>query len=452
MVSWAASYGNPVRVIDAGSGSGRFLLSAGRRFRDARLLGIELDPLAALITRANLAIGGMAERSQVLVGDYRSIPVPPVDGRTLYIGNPPYVRHHQLEQHWKTWLTTTAASRGLESSQLAGLHVHFFIATVLQARRRDFGVFITSAEWLDVNYGRLVRQLFLGDLGGQGITVIEPTVNPFPDAATTGAITYFDIGTRRRSVRLKRVSKIDELSQPNGGYRIRRERLEAAQRWSPFTRTCRKPPEGYVELGELCRVHRGQVTGANRIWVVEDPGDVDLPTEVLFRCVTRARELIQAAPVLTNTATLRHVIDLPVDLGVLSDDHQLLVKRFLRKAKNLGAHQGYIARTRKVWWAVRLRAPAPILSTYMARRPPVFVRNLTGARHINIAHGVYPRDPMSEAALTALVSYLSSNVSVSEGRTYAGGLTKFEPREMERLLVPDPEHLNAHPPGTVRAH
>jgi hypothetical protein len=27
---------------------------------------------------------------------------------------------------------------------------------------------------------------------------------------------------------------------------------------------------------------------------------------------------------------------------------------------------------------------------------------------------------------------------VDDGRTYAGGLTKFEPREMERLLVPDP--------------
>jgi hypothetical protein len=30
---------------------------------------------------------------------------------------------------------------------------------------------------------------------------------------------------------------------------------------------------------------------------------------------------------------------------------------------------------------------------------------------------------------------------MEEGRTYAGGLTKFEPREMERLLVPHPELL-----------
>jgi hypothetical protein len=77
----------------------------------------------------------------------------------------------------------------------------------------------------------------------------------------------------------------------------------------------------------------------------------------------------------------------------------------------------------------------------MARRPPAFVRNLAhrseGARHINIAHGLYPRGAMSPASLDALARYLAAATTVSEGRTYAGGLTKFEPREMERLLVPE---------------
>jgi hypothetical protein len=33
------------------------------------------------------------------------------------------------------------------------------------------------------------------------------------------------------------------------------------------------------------------------------------------------------------------------------------------------------------------------------------------------------------------------NISQRSGRTYAGGLTKFEPREMERLIVPSPAML-----------
>jgi adenine-specific DNA-methyltransferase len=32
---------------------------------------------------------------------------------------------------------------------------------------------------------------------------------------------------------------------------------------------------------------------------------------------------------------------------------------------------------------------------------------------------------------------------VRDGRTYSGGLTKFEPREMERLIVPSPDILKS---------
>ena len=66
----------------------------------------------------------------------------------------------------------------------------------MKAQKDDFGAFITSAEWLDVNYGELVRRLFLSRLGGQGITVVEPTSRTFSDAQTTSAITQFVIGSR----------------------------------------------------------------------------------------------------------------------------------------------------------------------------------------------------------------------------------------------------------------
>jgi hypothetical protein len=79
----------------------------------------------------------------------------------------------------------------------------------------------------------------------------------------------------------------------------------------------------------------------------------------------------------------------------------------------------------------------------MARRPPAFVRNIVDARHINIAHGIYPRETMSPLALRTLAEFLSVSTTTHQGRTYAGGLTKFEPREMERLIVPSPSILES---------
>jgi adenine-specific DNA-methyltransferase len=443
MLRWAKAQGiEPARIVEPGAGSGRFLVAAGRRFKNAQLVGIEIDPLPAMIARANLAACGFADRSAVLVRNYRSTVLPQPTGATLYIGNPPYVRHHQIDPTSKQWLTIAAKSLGYDASQLSGLHVYFYLATAMKAQRGDFGVFITAAEWLDVNYGRLVRELFLNQLGGQSLTVIEPTAKPFEDAATTAAISTFVVGSKVPSVRVARVAESRTLGDLSGGKQLHRGRLESESRWSHLTRAIRSIPEGHVELGELCRVHRGQVTGSNRVWIAGEHSQ-DLPSRVLFRTVTRARELFKADGVLTDDSDLRDVIDLPADLDLLPDDERKAVARFLRYAKKEGAATGYIARTRKAWWSVGLRAAAPILATYMARRPPAFVRNLAEARHLNIAHGLYPRETFAAHVLDKLAKYLSGAVSVTEGRTYAGGLTKFEPREMERLIVPGPALLQA---------
>lgn len=447
MLRWAASSRRPVgRVVDPGTGSARFLVAAGRRFSAAALLGVERDPLAALIARGHLAAAGLEKRAEVVVGDFRSCVLPECAEPTLWIGNPPYVRHHLIEPAWKEWLSRTAAERGIDASQLAGLHAYFFLATVCRAKPGDFGAFVTAAEWLDVNYGRLLRELFLGPLGGRSLTLIEPAARPFADAATTATVSCFDFGSRPKSIRLRRVESLDELSDLTGGRLVRRERLESAHRWTPLTRVQRRTPEGYVELGELCRVHRGQVTGANNVWIASEHS-AGLPPSILYASITRARELFAAHGRLDDHGQLRRVIDIPVDLGALEGEERRAVDAFLKVAKRLGADSGYVARNRRAWWAVGLREPAPILATYMARRPPAFARNIVDARHINIAHGIYPREPLSGPALDTLAGYLGRSVGVESGRTYAGGLTKFEPKEMERLFVPDLPTLNA---GLVR--
>jgi hypothetical protein len=310
------------------------------------------------------------------------------------------------------------------------------------ARPGDCGAFVTAAEWLDVNYGDFVRRLLLGPLGAKSLHWLDPKARVFPDADTTAAITCFEVGRRVDSVRVQCAGSIDELAQLEGGECLPRERLAETPRWSILTRKCEARRSGLVELGELCRVHRGQVTGANQIWIAQDDRSA-LPERVMFSSITRARELFSAGAALSDLSALRRVIDLPQDLDQLAAAERKSVERFLRQARRLGADRGFIARHRKAWWSVGLREPAPILATYMARRPPVFVRNPAGARHLNIAHGIYPRERLEPALLDALARYLTATADRAHGRTYAGGLTKFEPREMERLLVPKPEELIA---------
>jgi methylase of polypeptide subunit release factors len=441
MLAWVEDEApQPSRVVDPGVGSGRFTLAAARRWPSAMVIAADVDPLATLMARAIAAAAGVAERVHIRLMDYRELRLDSAEGRTAFVGNPPYVRHHEIRSEWKTWLAREARNLGLSASALAGLHVHFFLATARLANRDDLGAFITSAEWLDVNYGSLVRQLLVGPLGGTSVHVLEPEAVLWSDAVTTAAISCFKVGTPAKSVHLRRVKKAEDLHHLEGGKPISRARLIEARRWSPLTRTASKVPEGYVQLGELCRVHRGSVTGSNQVWVTR-ADETDLPAAVLKPAVTRARELFVAETVLADATALRRVIDLPVDLDELDAEVRRSVDRFLKKAKRLGVAEGYIASTRRAWWSVGFRDPAPILATYMARRPPAFVRNLADARHINIAHGLYPRVRLSEHILDRLAASLRRSITVAQGRTYAGGLTKFEPKEMERLPVPHPDLL-----------
>jgi len=444
MVGWAARQAGergPSRVVDPGTGSARFLLAAGRHWPAADLIGVETDPVAALVARANLAAAGFAGRATVIQGDYRSAELGAAAGRTLYLGNPPYVRHHQIPAHWKRWLASAARARGLGASGLAGLHVHFFLATARHAVAGDLGVFITAAEWLDVNYGGLVRALLLGDLGGQSVHLLEPSAQVFADATVTSAISCFAPGSASAHIRLRLAASPAGLGDLGGGRPVPRAALSAAARWGPLARgaaaarTTARPPAGHVELGEICRVHRGQVTGANAVWV-HRAGQADVPPGFTFPTVTRARELFDAVGLLSDAAPLRVVIDLPADLDELAGPDRELVAAFIASAARAGAADSYIARHRRPWWRVGLTAPAPIIASYMARRPPAFVRNFAGVRHLNIAHGLYPREPLAGAVLDRLAAHLRHSVALGQGRTYAGGLTKFEPGEMERLPVP----------------
>src|SRR5258706_1961358 len=147
------------RVVDVGAGTGRFAMAAARTFPTAEVIAIELNPALAYRARTNIRAAGLDGRVKVVESDFRQFELPAIGGPTLYLGNPPYVRHHDIEPCWKRWYSATMQSMGVHASQLAGMHLHFFARTLSLARAGDWCTFITPAEWLDVKYGSSLRAL-----------------------------------------------------------------------------------------------------------------------------------------------------------------------------------------------------------------------------------------------------------------------------------------------------
>lgn len=428
-------YSNLQRIIDPGAGSGRFIIKAAKVYPNTELIAVELDPLAALMLRANICLHKLEARTTIYVEDYRNIRLPECTGRSAFVGNPPYLRHHHISAAWKEWFSSQFTVMNIKASALAGLHVHFFLKTFLLSRSGDIGVFITSSEWLDVNYGSALKELLLSHLGCISLRIIAPEVEVFPGTATTAVITSFEVGETTKPIQFQRIENLAQSNSHTTKIYPNRKSILSKDKWSKLTIDEIETHYETIELGELFDVHRGQVTGGNDIWIAGEHSDC-LPKSLLIPTVTKARELIEAGATLRSTSGLRRIIDIPVDLDSLDYQEKKSVEIFLAWAKSVGADTSYTARHRKSWWAVGLKQSAPILCTYMARRNPQFTHNPCLAKHINVVHGLYPKTVLLDTTIDRIVSWLNSNIKVSDGRTYAGGLTKFEPKEIERLRIP----------------
>jgi SAM-dependent methyltransferase len=437
MVDWVRAQ-RPQRIVDIGCGTGRFALAAAKAMPDAVVWAVDSDPVATLLCRAHarrLRLSNLSVRCQ----DYLQTPLPSHGGRTAFIGNPPYVRHHRLRQETKTWGGRQCVALGLPFSGLAGLHAYFFLATALHAAEGDVGCFITSAEWLDVNYGALVRRLLLERLGALSLTVLDPQSAAFDDAMTSAAITCFRVGHDVDSVRYSSVSSFLTAQGPSDAMLVPRARLEEGT-WG-FLRSpggADAASSGGTALGELFQVRRGIATGDNGFFVMSwtearHRGLVSLARPV----ISSGREILDSGGTI-GAETRNCIVMLPRSFEDLPAPVAQAAQRFVAEGEGRNVHRRYLCAHRNPWWWLGSPRPAPIVVSYMARRPPVFALNPSGVLLANIAHGLFPRRNLNTVQLNALAGALNGYAShfVGGGRSYQGGLEKFEPGEVERLLLP----------------
>ncbi|MHB8684426.1 MAG: Eco57I restriction-modification methylase domain-containing protein [Dehalococcoidia bacterium] len=438
MTRWIAQQ-RPSEVVDCGAGSGRFTLAAARIPSVRSVVAIDRDPLACLVTRANAAAVNQRGLT-VRHADFVTLALAPAAGIRAFVGNPPYVRHHQLTQQQKQRARALAAALNIPWSGLAGLHAHFLVKAAELSRPGDVLCFITSAEWIDVNYGQGIRQLLMDGLRAEELHLLRPGAAAFPDASTTALIVCARAGGATEQVRVRNAQHLSGFVQlALGGQMVPRAALQSARAWGRIVRRDYNEADesGAIQLGSIARVHRGVVTGRNDFFVMTNARARTLGLERSVRpVVTSAEEVLHANGTLRSDPTTR-VLLCPPELHELPKRDREALLEYIKAGEAQGVHETYVASHRSPWWRPQVKGAPPIVATYMARQAPAFALNPEGLLILNVMHGIYPIVPLDApqlAELAALLNRMRESYR-GHGRVYHGGLEKFEPREMERLIL-----------------
>lgn len=376
----------------------------------------------------------------------------------LLCANPPYVRHHHLSSEQKRALQGRVASELLlTSSGLTGLYVYFILLSHSVLAEGAVASWLIPSEFLVVNYGRVLREYLTKKVQLIEVFQFDPEGTQFGDALVSSCIiTYrkaaphadqqvlLRFGTSLRNVSSERTSTVDELASSSRWHTLENEEAQAVD-------------ETQLKVGDLFKVRRGIATGANDFFILtgKQVKEHDLPNALLRPVFTSPRQLEKEVidaddrgiPLVKEPLFL---LDSNLPLAEIEQRYPT-AHRYLEAGREAGVADGYLCKSREIWYNQEKREPAPFLLSYMGRAtskrssPFRFFLNRSQAIATNGFLCLYPKpalarhlqgDPQREVELLELLNSISAVTLKRNGRSYGGGLQKVEPNELLGLPLP----------------
>lgn len=429
-------------LLDAGCGAGGLLIPAARHERrgQARLLGIDADPVAITMARRTRALRGITGLN-LKVANFL---MDPVGVRPDAIAcNPPYAKHQTLDANEKSALYTSFDKRlKLELNRRTPLQVLFLVRALECCAPNGAIAFITPTGWLDADYGAPIKKFLLERAHVDARIVFEAKHLFFPGARTTAEITLIRNRVSEEPTKVIRLPRKLPASAAvvaalagDGGLRMTEQRLDATQPWSR-----RRPRQRGEKLGDVARIRRGAATGCNRFFVISEAKRIELqiPSPQLRACITSPRlvdgdELTDALLGELDEDVPRWAIDCD-DAEEEKSDTPL--GHYLRSKLAAVAKQTYLAQQRPLWFGLERRGECPILFTYFNKNNPRFIRNRTRAVPLNTWLIVEPNEGVDAEQLWARLRRLTREDLARAARFYGAGLWKLEPSELAQIVLP----------------
>ncbi|MCR4316837.1 MAG: SAM-dependent DNA methyltransferase [Planctomycetes bacterium] len=367
-----------VRFLDPALGTGSFysaFLSIFGENASSDATGFEIDAHYGDAARLLWKEHGL----NVIRDDFTKVKFPDDEGEkaTLVICNPPYVRHHHIPSEEKQRLNgCVSIRRGISLSGLSGLYCYFLCLSKDWMAQGGLAAWLIPSEFMDVNYGRAVKDFLLNNVSLLHIHRFLPSDVQFGDALVSSAVVWFKNERPSEGQNIK-FSLGGSLLMPAIEKSYASKDLRQERKWTSLPRVSNLNGNGNGKsppvIGDFFDVKRGIATGANEFFILSS-SEVErrgIPPEFLIPILPSHRfiegdsiESEENGNPRIEKANFLFTSELPEE--VIVNKHPE-VRDFLEEGRLRGIPERYICRHREPWYSQEKREIAPFLCTYMGR-------------------------------------------------------------------------------------
>ncbi|MDR2836707.1 MAG: SAM-dependent methyltransferase [Bacteroidales bacterium] len=444
MVNWLLGNKNLKTVLEPAFGLGVFSRALLLQKKDIQIKGFEVDNLIFEKAKNEFAC---TEKMNLLLQDYMYN-----DWQNKYDGiicNPPYFKFHDYDN--KNILKEIENHLQCNLSGFTNLYTLFLLKSIHQLATNGRCAYIIPSEFLNSDYGKLVKQHLINTGTLRHIIVFDFEENVFDDALTTACIVLCANDKKNEKVQFTNIHSISELNviekliaeYPNFSDNSKTysfSELNPDIKWKAYY----QPQNGHkfkslVPFSTYAKVVRGIATGANDYFTFNQSKakEYNIDEKYLLPCICHCVDVKGNNFSTSDFEELKNNNKNVFLLNAINakDDN---ITQYLQKGENEKINKKYLTASRNPWYSLENRPPAPIWVSVFNRTGLRFIRNEANISNLTTFHCIYPNQLQlfSDVNIDLLFAYLLTDTArqifEDNSREYGNGLQKFEPNDINK--------------------
>lgn len=389
-------------VIDLGCGDARF----AQKSNFDSYVGVDIEYPSKL---QGLPAQVKIEQNCGLLSEYR--------GFDLCIGNPPYVRHHDMNNAWQEHVAIRLGKRAnLRIDKRSNAYLYFMLQALLSVRDNGLVALLVPFEWVSRPSSSWLRGYI--DSQGWSVEVYRLPDQTFPRVLTTASLSL--------------ISKTSGQESTWKFYRVD-DNLDANQVANP-SGTNEKVLDYSMRSDEIF-AQRGLSPGTQRIFCLTEEGRLHARLSVgkdVTPCITSLRNLPRKFKVLGQKAFEKHYVDFGARCWLIRSD-KTPGKRLMSFLEGIPPEERNTStcNNREKWYKFQTPVTPDILySLGFIEHGPHIVENQVGAVNVGAVGGIHCNRHSKRRTASLLRAFKFEDKLVG----HSGVLKKVEINQMNAVL------------------